>query len=124
MPHNNSVLVVEDDAYLSKVLVTRLKEEGFKVRSADDGMQAFAMCKAEKFGLILLDLLMPVMDGFGLLRRLKKEQYSQPVIVLTNLAQDDDLKEAKTLGAETCYIKSNLSLEEVIEKVKSRLAHA
>ncbi len=122
MTCNNSVLIVEDDAYLSKVLVGRLKEEGFKVRCADDGLQALTMCKAEKFDLILLDLLMPVMGGLSFLRKLKKESYRQPIIVLTNLAQDDELKEARTLGAENCFIKSNISLDEVVDKVKGRLA--
>ncbi len=121
LQNKDSVLVVEDDSFLSKVLVNRLKEEGLCVYNAYDGVSALAMCKEQKFKLILLDLLMPLMDGFDFLRNLRSRKNNTSVIVLTNLAQDDELEEAKKLGAEKCYIKSNIDIDDIVREVKERI---
>ncbi|HEX8994102.1 MAG TPA: response regulator [Candidatus Paceibacterota bacterium] len=116
----NTILVVEDEEFLGRVLVDNLATEGFEVRVATDGEQALEEIKKESPALILLDLLLPKKDGFTVLEKVKGNTDLKmiPVIVLSNLGGDEDIKRALSLGADDYFVKSQHPIVEVVEKVK------
>ena len=123
MAVNKKILVVEDDKFLRKVYESKLPKEGFIVVSAGDGEAGLAAIKKESPDLILLDLIMPKMTGFDVLAAIKKDPTLAkiPIIVLSNLGQEEDTIKAKALGASDFLIKSNYSIKEVVEKIKNQL---
>src|SRR3989344_2145613 len=125
-PQFYSVLVVEDDKFLRDLLALKLKKEGFRVSEAFDGEDGLAKTRSEKPNVIILDLIIPVLDGFAFLEALKKDSSisSIPVIVLSNLGQREDIDRAKSLGARDYMIKAQLTPIEVVERIKSVLRGA
>ena len=117
------ILVVEDETFLVKIYSVKLKKEGYDVAIATDGEEAVATAPRFDPDLILLDLILPKMSGFEVLAKLKANPATAkvPVIVLSNLGQSEDVERAKTLGAIDYLIKSNFSIQEVVEKIKSVL---
>lgn len=118
-----TILLVEDDAALIDMYTVRIKEEGLPLLVASDGLTGLALAKEHKPAAILLDVMLPKMDGFAVLQELKKEPStaSIPVLLLTNLAQHGDMEKGKQLGAEDYVIKSSLTPGQVVEKIKSLL---
>lgn len=114
------ILIVEDDQSLSKVLGLKLINAGFEVVIADDGAHALDQLSRTKFHLILLDLLMPGIDGWTVLEKLKGS--GQKIIVTSNLSQDEDIKKAKALGALDFLVKSDIPLINIVQKVNAILA--
>lgn len=121
MENKKKILVVEDEATLQKALNDVLAQEGYEVLSALDGVSGLDLAKKEKPDLILLDIILPKMDGFDVLRGLKEEDYKIPVIVLTNLSDINDIQKALDLGATTYLVKADFHLEDVLKKVKEVL---
>lgn len=117
------VLVAEDDKFYSDVFKTKLGKEDFDVVVAADGAEALKLARERKPDLMLLDLIMPVKDGFETLKELRADQELKDVkvVVLSNLGQDADVKKAKDLGANDYLVKTNISISEMIAKVKSYL---
>lgn len=115
------VLVVEDEKPIARPLALKLKFFGFDAKIAYDGEEALSILKNEKFDLILLDLVMPKVDGFSVLLELKARGDQTPVIVASNLSQEEDIKRAMDLGVKGYYIKANASLDEIVENVKKVL---
>jgi len=117
------ILFIEDESALQDAVTTVLKEEGYDVRSALDGETGLEAAKREKPDLILLDLILPRMDGFAVLEALKKEEATRevPVMILSNLEGGADIERALGLGATTYLVKTNYRLEEVVEKIKEVL---
>jgi DNA-binding response OmpR family regulator len=118
------ILVVEDDKFLQKILTTKFGKEGFDVRAAADGEEALRMAITESPSVILLDLILPKMTGFEVLAELKTNAKTKnvPVIVLSNLGQDEDIRRAKELGALEFFVKADVSINEVVRKVKELYA--
>ena len=118
-----SILLIEDEAALQKTISEILTQEGYKVMSALDGESGLKTAQKEKPDLILLDLVLPKMHGFEVLKELKgsKETQDIPVIVLTNLEGIEDVNKVLELGATTYLVKAHYSLEEVVAKVKEVL---
>ena len=117
------ILFIEDESALQKTFGDILKQEGYKMLSALDGEVGLKMAQAEKPDLILLDLILPKMHGFEVLRALKADEATKsiPIIVLTNLETMDDVEKALELGATTYLVKTNYTLEEVVQKIKKTL---
>ena len=117
------ILVAEDEEFLATAVKDNLEAEGCTVEAAPNGEEAIAKLKKQKPDLILLDLLMPKKDGFYVLEELEKnpEWNAIPVIVLSNLGGDAEIKRALELGADDYFVKSQHPIEEVIEKVKEYL---
>jgi len=117
------ILFIEDEAALQKTLGGRLKEKGFEVTAALDGETALNIIKSTKIDLILLDLILPRKSGFEILRELKENAETKdiPVIILTNLENMKDIEQAMEMGATTYLVKTNYSLDEVVEKIKATL---
>ncbi|MFA6295970.1 MAG: response regulator [Patescibacteria group bacterium] len=119
----SKILIVEDDQFLVKIYQTKLESEGFDIELALDGEEGIK--KAAKFmpELILLDLILPKMNGFEVLKKLKSEEKTKniPVIILSNLGQESDVKQGKELGAADYLVKSDHSINEIIDKIKKEL---
>ncbi len=125
MKKNNNVkiLVIEDEATLQKALNDVLDSEGYVVVSALDGVKGVELAKEEKPDLILLDIILPKMDGFEVLKELKKNKETKdvPVIILTNLSDLDNIQRALDLGATTYLVKADFHLDDVLKKIESVL---
>jgi len=117
------LMVVDDDRFITKVYSIKLTHEGYDVILAHNGEEALEKAKKDKPGLILLDLIMPRMDGFETLERLKKDAKLKnvPVLVLSNLGQETDIERAMELGAEDYLVKSNISLKYILEKIDQHI---
>jgi Response regulators consisting of a CheY-like receiver domain and a winged-helix DNA-binding domain len=117
------VLIVEDDAMLSRVLAESLKAEKFKIEIVSDG--SLVMDEVIKFQphIILLDLILPGIDGFEVLKQLKEETKTTniPVVVLSNLDQASDVKSVKALGAQQYFLKATTDTEVIVDYVKNLL---
>lgn len=117
------VIVVEDDEHIAKVYSIKLEKEGIVVSVAVDGAEAIEKITAEKPDLIILDLLLPKIDGFGVLEEIKKvpELAVIPVIVVSNLWKKDDQYRALALGANEYLVKVDYPIQEIVDKVKGYL---
>ena len=121
-----TLLLVEDDTFLAGMYVTKLSFEGFKTELATDGKAGLDKAKKIKPKLILLDVLLPKMDGFEVLKALKTDATtaSIPVILLTNLGQKSDVLKGLELGAADYLIKAHFMPSEVVAKIKEILNKA
>jgi len=117
------VLIIEDDKFLRELIARKISEEGYEVFESADGTDGLAKTREVKPDLILLDLILPVVDGFEVLARLKKEKdlSSIPVIILSNLGQKEDVEKGLKLGAAGYLIKAHFNPDEIIERVKDVL---
>jgi len=115
------VLLVEDDEFLLRTLKNKIESSGFLCMLAHDGNEAMEMALKHKPNVILLDLLMPNKNGFEFLGDLKKTKgiNTTKVVVLSNLAQESDIKEVEKMGAEKYMVKSETSLNAVIDYIKN-----
>lgn len=120
---NKKILLVEDDMFLSKIMEERLQDEGWDVNLAGNGEEGLQKAKSYLPHLILLDMILPKMNGFEVLEALKKDKIAKdiPVIVISNLGQDEDIKNAKKMGAVDYLVKSNFSMKAIIEKIAKYL---
>lgn len=118
-----TILFIEDESTLQKTFGDILTQDKYRMISALDGKIGLRLAKSEKPDLILLDLVLPSMHGFEVLKRLKQDPETKeiPVIILTNLEKMEDVEEAIELGAKTYLVKTQYRIEEVMEKVKKAL---
>jgi DNA-binding response OmpR family regulator len=118
------ILVIEDEKMLAEMYATKFSMEGFEVTKAYDGADGMAKARAVKPDVILLDIIMPRIDGFAVLKELRHDPKFKdtPIILLTNLGQDDDIKKGKELGADDYFVKSNHTPADVVNKIKAVLA--
>ena len=117
------ILIVEDKAFLLRALKHRLQRNGFEILEARDGVEVMKIMKAKKPDLVLLDLIMPKKNGFDTLREIKKsKKFNQiPIIILSNLGQEDDIQKCLEMGAVDYLIKSDFSLTDILAKIKLHL---
>lgn len=119
MPH--SILIAEDEKQLSTLLELSLKSEGYEVTVESNGEALIHTLESKKFDLLLLDVIMPRKNGFEVLQTLKEKNIHVPILVISNLSQQEDFEKAKALGAQGFIIKSEVSLEEIINRTKEIL---
>jgi DNA-binding response OmpR family regulator len=117
------ILIVEDDNFLLSMYKTKLELEDYSVLTAINGESGLKMVKEKKPDLILLDIIMPKMNGFDVLKEVRADKNVKniPVIMLTNLGQKEDIKKSFKLGANEYMIKAHFLPSEVVEKVKKFL---
>lgn len=122
-PSKVKVLIVEDEEILLTALSEELKQQGFNIVGAKDGVEGVAMAAKELPDLILLDLVMPRMDGISALKEIKAKPETKdiPVVILTNLSDYDKVSDALSLGAMDYLVKANYRLEELVSKIKTVL---
>jgi len=118
-----TILVVEDDTALKIALYKKLKEEEFSVLEADNGVDGLEIAKKSHPDLILLDIIMPVMDGMTMLKELRKDEWGKNAVVifLTNLSEEGAIAQATELGSFGYLIKTDWSLSELVKKIKEKL---
>lgn len=113
------ILLVEDEPFLLGMYQTKLKLEGFDVTPAMEGEEALSKVESDTFDIILLDIMMPKLNGFAVLKVIRQEKkLSTPVIMLTNLGQKSDIEQAMALGANDYIVKAHFTPAEVVEKIK------
>jgi len=117
------ILIIEDDKFLRELIVKKLVKEGYEISEAVDGEEGIKKVKEEKPDLVLLDLILPGIDGFEVLSRTKEDPaLSQiPVIILSNLGQKEDVERGLGLGAIDYLIKAHFTPGEIIEKIRAIL---
>jgi len=117
------ILIVEDEKSLLDVLVMKFSDEGFEVHQARDGVQGLETAVVKKPDLILLDIIMPRMDGITMLKKLREDLWGKevPVILLTNLGDSEKIAEVMEYGVYDYLVKAEWKMEELVERVKSRL---
>jgi len=117
------ILVIEDDKFLRELIAKKLIKEGYETSEAVDGEEGIKKIKEEKPDLILLDLILPGIDGFEVLSRMREDSTTNsiPVIILSNLGQKEDVEKGLKLGAVDYLIKAHFTPGEIIEKIKTAL---
>jgi DNA-binding response OmpR family regulator len=116
------ILIVEDERPLAHALELKLKHEGFETAVAGNGEDGLKAVLTGKFDLILLDLIMPKLDGFSMLQELKEKKVKTSAIVLSNLGQEEDRQKAKALGAIDYFVKANTPIGDIVQRVKAVFA--
>jgi DNA-binding response OmpR family regulator len=118
-----SILLVEDDPFLVDIYTTKLKESGFLVEVATDGEIALRKVREKKFDLLILDIVLPRVDGWETLRNIKEDKKLKDlkVIILSNLGQKDEVERGLELGAIKYLIKAHYTPTEVVEEIKKYL---
>lgn len=118
---NKKVLIVEDDKDFLFILQTNLKKEGFSVVTAKNGKDGLMALEKEKPDLIVLDILMPVMDGLEMAKQMKQSSINIPIIYLTNVKEVDFISKAVEIIPSDYIIKSDMSIDKIIAEIKRKL---
>lgn len=118
------ILIIEDDRFMRKIYANKLRREGFNVIEAIQGEEGWHKIVYEKPDLVLLDLVLPMKNGFEVLADMKRDKTAKKiqVIILSNLSQSPDIQRGLELGADDYLVKTAVSLSEIVEKVKEVLA--
>lgn len=121
----NKILLVEDDRILAKLYQVKFQKAGFDAQLAFDGQEGLDLMKSFGPDLIILDLIMPKVDGIAFLEKVRENPElagrGTPILILSNLGQESDIKKATELGAKDFFIKADISLEQMVEKVRKYL---
>ena len=122
-PEKIKILLIEDDYFLSGIYLKKFELEGFEIIAARNGDEGLSFAKSKKPDIILLDILLPRQDGFNVLKGLKEDSATKsiPVLIISNLSEEENIRKAFGLGAVDYLIKSNFLPSEVIDKVKKAL---
>ncbi len=117
------VLIIEDDSYISDMYKIKFDSENFETTVAEDGIKGIKEIERQKPDIVLLDIVMPKVDGFSVLKMIKKNENSKdiPVVMLTNLGQKENVERGFELGATSYIIKAHFTPSEVVKKVKEIL---
>lgn len=119
------ILLVEDDPLIVKIYTTRLSADGYQVFSAENGEAGLAVAEKETPDLIVLDIMMPRIDGYGVLEKIRSNPRLKhiPILVYSNLAVEGEIARAKNMGANEFIVKADLSPTEMVNKIKSYVEH-
>lgn len=115
------ILIVEDEKPLAHALELKMNHEGYETTVATTGEEGLKQATTGSFDLILLDLILPGVDGFSILQAIRAKKQKSVVIVLSNLGQDEDRKKAEEFGVKNYLVKSNVPLADIVKVVKGIL---
>lgn len=123
MSTKQKILLIEDDKMLLEMYTAKFTREGFEITTAENGSDGLKAAREMKPDMVLLDIIMPKLDGFATLKEIRKDENIKdvPVILLTNLGQDQDIQKGKDLGADDYFVKANHTPTEIVEKVQDLL---
>lgn len=116
-----NILIAEDDPVLREVYSKKFTIAGYEIRTAQNGEEAIAEITKKEPDILILDINMPVLDGFGVLERFPKDQRNYPVILLTNFADEKNRERGSALGADDYFIKSEMTIRKLLEMVENVL---
>jgi len=114
------ILIVEDDQFLMDIYATKLREEGFEVEEATNGEMAFEKLRESQPDLILLDIILPMREGFEILKEIKQDEKLKnlPIIIISNLSQREDIKKGLSLGAVKYLVKADYTPAQIVKEIK------
>lgn len=115
------ILIVEDEKPLAHALELKMTHEGYETTVASTGKAGLEEASTGKYDLILLDLILPEIDGFAILEALKNKKLKPVIVVLSNLGQDEDRKKAADFGVKNYLVKSNVPLADIVKVVKASI---
>ena len=123
IPKKKKVLIIDDEKPLLDIYHDKFSKEGFSVRDARNGQEGLEVAEKESPDIILLDILMPVMDGMTMLKKMRETDWGKdvPVIILSNLEDADKVAEAASVGVFDYLVKQNYKLGDLVDKVKEKL---
>ena len=123
MPETQKILVVEDEPSLLLAIGKKLRHEGFEVFEARDGIDGLALAFAKHPDFILLDIVMPKMDGLTMLGKLREDDWGKkvPVLILTNLVSAESAAQAEAHGSHGYLVKTEWTLEDVVKKIREHI---
>lgn len=125
MSEKIKVLIVEDDRFLSELIATKLEKEGFAITLAGDGEVALEKMKEDIPDIILLDIMLPGIDGFEFLEKIKADKSTPsakvPVLILSNFGQESKVEKGLALGANDYLVKANFTTAEIVDKIKKTI---
>lgn len=113
-----SVLIIEDEVPVLRAITAKLKLVGLEPVAVSSGAEGLEMIKKDKFGAIILDLMLPDIDGFSVLEKLRESKVETPILVVSALSQPEDRKRAIDLGAKDYFYKGDISLSDLANKIK------
>ena len=115
------ILIIEDEKPLAHALELKMTHEGYETTVASTGTQGLKEAATGKYDLVLLDLILPEVDGFTILQELRDKKANTVVIILSNLGQDEDRKKAEEFGVKKYLVKSNVPLADIVKVVKATI---
>jgi two-component system, OmpR family, alkaline phosphatase synthesis response regulator PhoP len=122
MAEKKKILIAEDEKPMARALEIKIgSDPDLEAKAVFNGAEALKILEVEKYDLVLTDLMMPDVDGFTLLKELKAKNIKIPVIISSNLSQEEDIKLTKSLGAIDYFVKSDTPISEVVKKIKKAL---
>ena len=123
LDNKKKILIVEDDPMISSIYKTKFEADGFAAVVAGNGAEGLDIARKEQPDIIMLDVILPQIDGFSVLEELKKDKLTKdiPVIMLTNLGTDEDKAKGEKMGAVDYFVKASLTPAQISEKIKKHL---
>ena len=122
MAEKKKILIAEDEKPMARALEIKIgSDPDLEAKAVFNGAEALKILETEKYDLVLTDLMMPDVDGFTLLKVLRAKNIKIPVIISSNLSQEEDIKLTKSLGAIDYFVKSDTPISEVVKKIKKAL---
>ena len=118
---NANILIAEDDAVLREVYTKKFTLSGYQIRTAQNGEEAIVEIEKETPDVLILDINMPILDGFGVLERYPRDKRTFPVIMLTNFGDEKNKQRGEELGADDYFIKSEMTIKKLLEMVETLL---
>lgn len=113
------ILIAEDELPISRALANKLTKEGYEVVVTVNGEEAIKALEEQKFDLAIIDLIMPIKDGWAVLEYVKKSKIKTPIVVASNLGQSEDEKSVRELGAVNFFVKANTPISKIVEYIKN-----
>ena len=123
MEKNKKILIIEDELFLLEMYEMRLKTAGFEILTATEGKEGIHLAVEEKPDLIILDIVMPGISGYDVLKMMKKDPDIKdiPVLIFSNLGQEEEIEKGKRLGADDYVVKTNVTPAQLVAKVEKML---
>lgn len=124
MSKHIKILIIDDDPFLNKVYIKKFAQEGFIVLTAMDGVSGFKKIREHHPSLVVMDVVLPAMSGYEILREMKKDPAIKdvPVLIVSNLSQTKDVQEAMGLGAKDYLIKTSFTIDDILRKVREYIS--
>lgn len=113
------ILIAEDELPMSRALDNKLTKEGFEIVVANNGEEAIEALRTQKFDMAIIDLIMPIKDGWAVLEYAKENNIKCPIVVASNLGQSEDEKSVRALGAVNFFIKANTPISQIVEYIRN-----
>lgn len=126
MNTQRKILIIEDESFLVDLYKVKFEQEGFEVEVAFDGLKGLEAAKERQPDLILLDIVMPGLDGYEILRELKEKEQTKniPILVFTNLGQKTEIAKGLSMGADAYMVKANFTPAQVVKEIRKLLGES